>query len=164
MTRTRTIEWNDPQLLAEGLAKRAGLEFLRAMVSGELPQPPIAATLGFSLVFAEEGVVRFRGEPAEYQYNPMSTVHGGWSSTLLDSAMGSAVMSVLDATEMYTTADLTVHLIRPIFANSGPVIAEGRIVHRGRTVATAEGRLLAENGKLLAHASTTCIIFARKRP
>lgn len=164
VTRTRTIEWQDPQLHVEGVAKRTGLEFLHAILAGEIPPAPIGAALGFTLHSAEHGVVCFRGEPAEYQYNPMATVHGGWSSTLLDSAMGSAVMSVLDATEAYTTADLTVHLVRPIFAKTGPVIAEGRIIHRGKRLATADGRLTDQHGKLLAHATTTCVIFERTRP
>lgn len=113
-------------------------------------------------MFAEEGVVRFAGTPDESSYNPMGTVHGGYAATLLDSAMGSAVMSLLDRTEAYTTADLTVHLVRPIFAKTGLVTAEGRIVHRGRRVATAEGKLTDASGKLLAHGSTTCLIFARE--
>src|SRR5438445_5707603 len=89
--RSRTIEWQDPMRTAAASAGRSGLAFLRAILDGSVPPPPIGAALGFSLIHAEAGVVRFRGEPAEYQYNPLGGVHGGWSCTLLDSAMGSAV-------------------------------------------------------------------------
>lgn len=159
--RTRTIHWKDPMLTAGAIGDKTGLAFLQAILRGEIPQPPMAATLGFELSHVEEGVVRFRGVPAEYHYNPMGTVHGGLACTLLDSAMGSAVMSLLDPTEAYTTADLTVHLTRAISAKTGPITAEGKIVHRGRKVATAEGRLTDEQGRLLAHASTTCLILPR---
>src|SRR5207248_1538126 len=106
--RSRTIEWQDPMRTAAAAAGRSGLEFLRAILDGTVPPPPIGAALGFSLVHAETGVVRFAGQPAEYQYNPLGGVHGGWSCTLLDSAMGSAVMSALGATEAYTTTQLSI--------------------------------------------------------
>jgi uncharacterized protein (TIGR00369 family) len=113
-----------------------------------VPQPPICAALGFALFAAEEGVARFRGQPAEYQYNPTGQVHGGWASTLLDSAMGSAVMT-------------TVYLTRAIDATTGPVVAEGRVIHRGGRVVTAEGRLTDERSRLLAHATTSCLLLPR---
>lgn len=159
--RTRTIEWQDPQRTAAAAHGRSGLDFLRAIIDGSVPPPPIAATLGFDLVHAEEGVVRFRGEPAEYQYNPMAGVHGGWSCTLLDSAMGSAVMSALTAEEAYTTTQLSVYLVRPILADTGPLVAEGKLVHRGGRVATAEGRLVDDKGKLYAHGTTSCLLMPR---
>lgn len=160
-SRSRLVEWQDPMLTAGAAQGRTGLALLQAIASGGVPQPPISASLGFKLVFAEEGLARFQGEPAEYLYNPMAAVHGGWACTLLDSAMGSAVMTILDETMAYTTSDLSIHLVRAITMRTGPVIAEGRLVHRGRRVSTAEGRLTDANGKLLAHGTTTCVIFPR---
>src|SRR5512132_2955345 len=102
---TRTIEWQDSALIVAGAVGKRGIELLRAIASGALPPAPIQATLGFTLTDVEEGVVRFRGEPAAHLHNPMGTVHGGWAATLLDSAMGSAVMSLLDEQTGYTTLD-----------------------------------------------------------
>lgn len=160
--RTRTIAWNDPLITVSAGMHASGLDYLRAIASGRVPQPPISATLGFELVEADEGLARFRGVPAEYHYNPMGTVHGGFACTLLDSAMSSAVMTVLDADTMYTTAQLAVHLTRPITEATGPVIAEGKLVNRGARIATAEGRLCDLNGKLLAHGTTTCLLMPRR--
>src|SRR5262245_59679591 len=162
--RTRTIEWQDPMRTAGAAAGRTGLEFLKAIAAGEVPPPPIGHALGFALVSAEEGVARFRGQPAEYQYNPMGAVHGGWAATLLDSAMGSAVMTPLDADTGYTTTQLTIYLTRAIEAGTGPVTAEGRATHRGGRLATAEGRLTDERGRLLAHGTTSCLILPRPGP
>jgi uncharacterized protein (TIGR00369 family) len=143
---------------------RTGLAFLQAIIAGTLPPAPISATLGFELAEASEGVARFRGVPAANQYNPMGAVHGGWACTLLDSAMGCAVMTTLDAETGYTTAQINVHLTRAITKDTGPVIAEGKLVARGSRVATAEGTLRDARGVLLAHATTTCVILPRKLP
>jgi uncharacterized protein (TIGR00369 family) len=161
MKRTRTIEWPDPQLIKAGAPGRSGLEFLRAICDGSLPQAPISATLGFTLITAEEGLARFRGEPDEYLYNPMGGVHGGWACTLLDSAMGSAVMSTVDRETGYTTTQLSIYLTGAIDAQTGPVTAEGRVVHRGGRLVTAEGRLTNERGRLLAHGTTSCLLLPR---
>src|SRR5262245_22033969 len=107
--RTRTVEWTNPLEIAAAAAGRSGLEFLRAICDGVVAQPPISPSLGFRIVAAEEGVARFRGEPAEYQYNPMGGVHGGWACTLLDSAMGSAVMTTVDRDTAYTTTQLSIY-------------------------------------------------------
>jgi uncharacterized protein (TIGR00369 family) len=160
-TRTRTIEWQDPALCVQGLAGRTGLEFLRSIVAGEVPQPPITHTLGFALTAADEGSARFEGEAAEFQYNPIGVVHGGVACTMLDSALGCAVMSVLDAQTAYTTVQIAVHMTRPITEATGRLIAKANVVHRGSRMATAEGRLLDASGKLLAHATTTCMVFPR---
>ncbi len=162
MARERQFSWADPQTLLRGADGKTGLAFLTAILRGELPAAPMGVTLGFKLVHAEEGLVRFEGWPDEYQYNPMGSVHGGWSATLLDSAMGSAVMSTLDAQSAYTTMDFTVHLVRGLSRDTGPVTAEGRVVHRGTRAATAEGRLTDASGKLYAHATTTCLVMPRK--
>jgi uncharacterized protein (TIGR00369 family) len=161
MSRTRTIEWHDPQATAGALAGRSGLAFLRAMIAGEIPPPPMALTLGFRLDAVDEGFARFVGTPDEYHYNPMGSVHGGWYATLLDSALGCAVMTTCDEHQAYTTAQLAVNLTRAITRDTGPVAAEARIVHRGGRLATAEGRLTDGKGTLLAHATTTCLILPR---
>jgi uncharacterized protein (TIGR00369 family) len=144
------------------MTKRTGLELLRAIADGTLPQAPISATLNFRIVAADEGFARFRGEPGPHLYNPMGTVHGGWACTLLDSALGSAVMSTLDAETGYTTTQLSIYLTGSIDAQTGPVVAEGRIVQRGKRVATAEARLTDERGRLLAHGTTSCLLIERR--
>jgi uncharacterized protein (TIGR00369 family) len=159
--RARTVTWQDPLSTARGASGRTGIAFLRAILDGAIPPAPIQATLGFDLIAAEEGVARFRLLPGEHLYNPMNGVHGGVACTLLDSAMGSAVMTTLDEKTGYTTADLTVHLTRAISAKTGPIVAEGRVVHRGSRVATAEGRLTDGEGRLLAHGTTTCLLIDR---
>ena len=140
---------------------RTGLELLRAICDGTIAQPPIGATLGFRIVSADEGVARFTGNPAESQYNPMGQVHGGWACTLLDSAMGSAVMSTCDRETGYTTTQLGIYLTGAIDASTGPVTVEGRVVHRGRRIVTAEGKLSDARGRLLAHGSTSCLLLPR---
>jgi uncharacterized protein (TIGR00369 family) len=144
------------------MTKRTGLELLRAIADGTLPQAPISATVNFRIVAADEGFARFRGEPGPHLYNPMGTVHGGWACTLLDSALGSAVMSTLDADTGYTTTQLSIYLTGSIDAQTGPVTAEGRIVQCGKRVATAEARLTDERGRLLAHGTTSCLLIERR--
>jgi uncharacterized protein (TIGR00369 family) len=139
-----------------------GIEFLRAILDGSKAPAPIQATLGFDLIVVEEGLARFRLEPGQRHENPMQGVHGGVACTLLDSAMGSAVMTTLDAKTGYTTVDLVVHLTRPIHARTGPIVAEGRVVHRGGRIATAEGRLTDREGRLLAHATATCLLLEQR--
>src|SRR5947208_2606283 len=139
MSRERQFQWADPQTLLRGIEGKTGIAFLTAIIKGELPPAPICVALGFKLVHAEEGLAKFEGWPDEYHYNPMASVHGGWTATLLDSAMGSAVMSTLDASSAYTTMDFTVHLVRGLSKETGPVTAEGRVLHRGARAATAEG-------------------------
>ncbi|GAB0101307.1 PaaI family thioesterase [Nocardia sp. JMUB6875] len=137
-----------------------GLDFLRAIIDGRRPQPPISATLGFELVGAEPGLAIFEGETGEHLYNPMGSVHGGYLATLLDSALGSAVCTLLPGGSGYTTAQLNVNLVRPAFAHTGKLRATGRTIHVGRTIATAEAQLIGvADGKLYAHATTTCAIF-----
>jgi uncharacterized protein (TIGR00369 family) len=150
-----------------------GLEFLRAIASGELPGAPIADLLRFAPVEAEEGRVVFAAVP-EQQHSgglrppttasrptPQSLVHGGLAATLLDSAMGCAVHSTLPAGVGYTTLELKVNFVRAITSETGRILCEGTVVHRGGRVATAEGRVFAEaDGALLAHGTTTCLIFS----
>jgi uncharacterized protein (TIGR00369 family) len=136
-----------------------GLSFLKAIIAGTIPQPPITETLGFRLVDAENGRAVFEGEPQHRHANPMGTTHAGFAATLLDSAMACTVHSTLAKGESYTTLELKVNLVRALTAEVGAVRAEGRLVHRGRSVATADAELRDGAGKLYAHATTTCMIF-----
>jgi len=129
------------------------------MIAGELPAPPISQTLDFILVEAEHGRVVFQGRPGFAQYNPMGIVHGGWFATLLDSALGCAVASILPAGKGYTTAELKVNYVRAVTDRVGLVRAIGSVIHLGGRMATADGRLVGPDGRLYAHASTTCFIF-----
>ena len=160
MTRTRTITWDDPATGQELGAGMSGLEYLRAIADGRLSGAPIAATMGMVAVEFNEGLAVFTAEPAEYHYNPIGVVHGGLAATLLDSAMSCAVHTTLLPGERYTTLELKVNFVRAITVATGTVRAEGRLIHRGGRVATAEGRLVAEgDGKLLAHGVTTCLLL-----
>ncbi|MES1156027.1 MAG: PaaI family thioesterase [Pseudorhodoplanes sp.] len=146
----------------ETLLAYDGLTFLRLLIDGKLPPPPIMQTLDFRLVAADQGRVRFEAEPQFKHYNPIGVVHGGFAMTMLDSALGCAVHSTLEKGEAYTTLEFKINLVRPLTKNTGNVVAEGRIVHRGRTVATSEGEIKDEAGKLYAHATTTCMVFPAK--
>jgi uncharacterized protein (TIGR00369 family) len=158
--RTRTFSWSDPLATAGGVRDLPGLEAIRMIAAGELPPPPIADMLGMTITLVEPGHVIFALEPAEWMYNPIGSVHGGIAATILDSALGCAVHTTLDAGVAYTTSDLQVRYVRAIGADTGRVLADASVVHSGRRLATAEGRLYAESsGKLLAHASTSCIIL-----
>lgn len=147
---------------AETLLQHDGLSFLRGLIDGAFPAPPITETLGFALTEAEQGRVVFSGTPQMRHYNPIGTVHGGFAMTLLDSALACAVHSTLAKGETYTTLEIKVNLVRPLTKDTGLVRAEGRIVHRGRTLGTSEGDIKDANGKLYAHAATTCMIFPAK--
>jgi uncharacterized protein (TIGR00369 family) len=144
------------------LASHDGLTLLKGMIAGEFPQPPISETLGFRLVEAEPTRVVFEGTPELRHYNPIGVVHGGFAATLLDSALACAVLSTILKGETSTTLELKLNLVRPITKDTGPVRAEGRLIHRGRSVATSEGDLKDASGKLYAHATTTCMIIPVK--
>jgi uncharacterized protein (TIGR00369 family) len=137
-----------------------GLEYVRAIFEGKLPLPPMAALIGFTGAEADDGRAVFTSEPGEYLYNPIGVVHGGFAMTLLDSAMGCAVQTTLARGERYTSLETKVNFVRPITAQTGRVRCEGTVLHRGRQVATAEGRLTEESsGRLLAHGTTTCLMM-----
>jgi uncharacterized protein (TIGR00369 family) len=139
----------------------SGVEIMKRVQSGEIPAPPIANTLDFTLATVERGLAAFEAEPAEWMYNPLGTVHGGWIATLLDSALGCAVHSALPPSSTYTTATLEVKFIRAVTANTGRVRAEAKVVHVGGKLATAEARLFTvDGGKLLATATTTCAVLS----
>jgi len=141
------------------VAGLSGQQVFDAMLDGRLPTAPIARTLGFMLMHVEPGYVVFQGKPAFEYYNPLGGVHGGWFATLLDSCVGCAVHSQLPAGKGYTTLELKMNIVRGLTDKVPLVRAEGRIVHAGNQVATAEGRLIGPDGKLYAHASTTCLVF-----
>ncbi len=157
--RTRTFSWEDPHPTAEAGRGLSGLEYLRKIVAGEIPPPPMAALMNFQISELDEGRAVFTVEPAEYHYNPNGVVHGGLAATLLDSAMGCAVHSMLPAGVGYTTLEIKVNYLRPMTRATGRVNAEARTLHVGRSTAMAEARLTDADGKLYAHATTTCIIF-----
>jgi uncharacterized protein (TIGR00369 family) len=158
LERSLNVSWEDPRALGEQARAMAGLAFLEAIRDGELPPAPIQRLLGFTLTEVDHGRVVFAAEPGEQHYNPIGVVHGGFAATLLDSAMGAAVHSTLPSGQGYTTLETKFNLVRPITAGSGPIAAEGSVVHRGRQVATAEAQLRDGAGKLLAHGTSTCLI------
>jgi uncharacterized protein (TIGR00369 family) len=136
-----------------------GLDILRAMMSGEAPMPPINKTLDFILAEVDPGRVQFQGKPQFEHYNPLGSIHGGWIATLLDSAMACAVHSLLPAGKTYTTLELKVNYVRALTHKVPLVRAIGEIIHSGRSVGTAQGRLVGPDGTLYAHATTTCIVL-----
>lgn len=142
------------------IAQRSGLELIQAMMRGEVQSPSMGATLNFALIEAEPGRAVFQGMPADGHLNPMGTVHGGWYASMLDSAVGCAVHTLLPVGRGYTTAELSVNLVRAIPRDKVQrVRAEGKALHCGRQLATAEGRLYGPDGTLYAHATTTCLVF-----
>lgn len=164
LDRTHVISWEDPRPALQKSRTLSGLAYLKAMQSGELPPPPIAVLLGMWLSEVSEGRVVFAVDPAEYHYNPLGTVHGGILASLLDSALGCTVQSLLPAGSTFTTLELKVNYLRPMSTETGTVYAEGKIIHLGKRVATAEGRVTDAGGKLYAHATTTCIILHPSAP
>jgi uncharacterized protein (TIGR00369 family) len=158
--RTRTFDWEDPAATAASGLQLAGIEYLSAIADGRIAAPPIARLLDFTIAEVEPGRAIFAMEPAEWMYNPIGSVHGGVAATLLDSCMGCAIHSTLEAGVGYATTDLQVRYIRSMSVGTGRVLAEGRVIHAGRRTATAEGRLFAESDEtLLAHATTGCAIL-----
>lgn len=138
----------------------SGLEFLRAWIDGSLPSPPISHAFDFDAVAVDKGRVVFAGTPDARFYNPIGTVHGGWAATLLDSCMACAVHSTLEAGQGYTTLEIKINYVRAMTDRTGRVEAEGKVVHAGRQVATAEGWLRDAQGRIVAHGSTTCMVFS----
>ncbi len=157
--RTRTFTWKDPKQSAGLVLTMPGLEFLRRIRDGEIPNPPIADALDYWLTVVEPGFVVFEIEPKEFHYNPIGTVHGGVALTLMDSAMSCAVQTMLPAGTGYTTLEVKLNFVRGVTAKTGRMRAEGKIVHSGARTAIAEGRFVDQDGKLYAHATTTCFIL-----
>ena len=144
---------------AEQRKQMTGLEFVQGLAGGTLPLNTIARTLSYDIAEAESGRVVVTAEPSEDLLNPAGTVHGGFSATLLDSCMGLALQTTLEKGLAQTTLEFKISLVRPITPQTGPIRAEGVVLQRGRRVGTAEGRITDGNGKLLAHGTTTCLVF-----
>ncbi len=159
MGRVRTYEWDDPSITAAAVGTASGLEFLRSVQDRRLPAAPISATLDFTLDEVDEGRVVFSMTPGEEHYNPIGSVHGGVYATLLDSAAGCAVQSTLPPGMGYTSLDLSVKFLKRITAETGRIRAIGTIISRGRQTALAQAQLLDEGDRLLAHATSSCMIF-----
>ena len=143
----------------EQVAHLTGLQMLEAALAGELPGAPIFETLDLLLVEVEKGRAVVQGRPLGRHYNPMGGVHGGWFATLLDSALGCAVHSTLAVGRGYTTAELKLNIVRPLTDKIARVRAEGKVIHLGSRMATAEARMTGPDSKLYAHATTTCFLF-----
>jgi uncharacterized protein (TIGR00369 family) len=162
--RTRTVTWEDPMITARAAMTMSGMDLMEALRRGELPPPPVAVLLDMYPVEIAEGRAVFEMNPAEYQFNPIGSVHGGILSTLLDSALGCAVHTALGAGTGYTTLELKVNFLRRVGTETGRIRAEGTVIHLGRTIATAEARITDMAGALIAHATTTCLIMRPEVP
>jgi len=141
------------------MASMPGIDFVRTIFAGKLPTPPIMQTVEPFDFTAEPGIITFQSTPGFRHYNPIGSVHGSYAAALLDSAMGLAVHSMLPAGTGYTTLEFKISFIRGMTKDTGPVRSEGRTLSVGRRAATAEGRITDSKGRLLAHATTTCLVF-----
>ena len=159
MGRTRTYQWEDPAILAEAAGRLAGIDFLRELHAGQLPGPPVSYTVDFTLDEVEPGRAVFSLTPGEEHYNPIGSVHGGIFATLLDSAAGCAVQSTLPQGMAYTSLDLTVKFLRRITVDTGTVRAVGTVISSSRQTALAQAQLVDATDRLLAHATSTCMLF-----
>jgi len=157
--RERVHTWSDPLATAAAAVGVDGITFLRKLADGDLPAPPIGSTLGMELDSVEEGRVVFALTPAEFHFNPIGSVHGGVYATLLDSAAGCAVHSLLPAGARYTSLDLTVKFLRPLDTSTGRVTCTGTVIHMGGRTALAEARIVDGAGRLCAYASSSCLII-----
>jgi uncharacterized protein (TIGR00369 family) len=153
------MSWQDPMITAQAMATMSGIDFLRAIKDGKIPAAPVLSLIGFRLVEVDVGRVVFEFDPAEYQYNPAGTVHGGVACAVLDSAAACAVHSTLPAGMALTTLEVKINYVRPIKSETGPMRCEGTLIHKGSRTAVAEARMLDANGLLYAYAVSTCLIF-----
>ncbi len=145
------------------IAGMTGKQILQAIIDGELPQPPIAQTMSFWLTEVGEGFAAFEGEPGAHLLNPMGGVHGGWALTLIDSAVGCAGQTLLPAGTGYATVETKANFSRPITKDTGRVRTESRVVSQGRQVISGEARVLSRDGKVLAHGTSTLLVFGNGR-
>lgn len=157
--RHRLVTWHDPADLRRRARGLTGLDVLHRLASGQLPPPPVAELVGFRPTFVSPGLVVFAYEPREEHYNPLGTVHGGVHSTLLDTACGCSVHTTLGVGEGYTSLDLTVKFLRPATVDSARLRAVGSVIQRGRRTALAEAKLYDAADRLVAYASSSCLIF-----
>jgi uncharacterized protein (TIGR00369 family) len=159
MDRTRSYDWQEPMIGAASVRTMSGIDFLRAIVSGDIPTPPMGMTLDFKLIEVEPGRAVFGCQPAEFHYNPIGVVHGGLAATLCDSALACAIQTLLPLGTAYATVELHINLVRPITRDTGYLRAEANAIHVGRQMGTSEVRLVDSEGKLYAHGTTTCLIY-----
>jgi uncharacterized protein (TIGR00369 family) len=157
--RSRTVRWWDPAIGARAMAGMAGRDYLQAMADGRLPPPPVSDLLGVQLTAIGDGSVEFRCRPDESAYNPIGLVHGGLVCTLLDSVAGCAVHTTLPAGVGYTSLEIKVSYLRPVRLGDGELTATGRVTKPGRRAAFADGEVRDERGRLIATASSTCLVF-----
>ena len=157
--RSLQVTWDDPKAAFAAGVKLSGIDYMHELIAGRIAPPPIMKLLGYTLAKVDEGLAVFECEPGEQHYNPIGVVHGGIAFTMLDSAMGCCVQTMLPAGKGYTTLEIKANLVRAVTLQTGPIRATGKIVHLGRQTATAEARLEDSQGKLLAHGTTTCIIL-----
>ena len=143
----------------EVVGKEGGLSVMQGILDGRLPGAAMGKTLNFWLTRVEEGLIVFTGVPTVEHLNPLGTIHGGWAATIMDSSLACAVMTTIEPGEGYTTVEFKLNLTRPVLPDMGELVCEGRVVHRGRTLATSEAYLRDSSGKLLAHGTETCAIF-----
>jgi len=158
MPRTRTVTWIDPGPALAAMRSMSGIDYLKLVVAGKMPSAPIGSLMNIRLVEVDRGRAVFEGVIEEYHYNPLGIVHGGVAATILDSAMGCAVSSMLEAGDRYTTIEIKVNYMKPMTLETGRVGGLGTLVHIGRTTALAEGRLVGADGTLYAHATSTLLI------
>jgi uncharacterized protein (TIGR00369 family) len=156
--RTRTVSWEDPEEAGKKIFGMPGLEAVQAMFRGEVPIPPMGELLGFESVEAEEGRAVLAVEPAEFHSNTAGITHGGLAAALIDAAITTAVLTTLPGETVHRTIDLAIHFIQPLHIGRGKYFAEGTVIHRGRTAATATGVITDADGKLCVHATGTCLI------
>lgn len=157
--RTRRFQWPDPAQFAGPIRKLSGFEFMRGFITGDLPTPPFMELLELRITSVERGAVAFEFEPKEFMYSPLGNVHGGIVTVLLDSAMGCSFHTTLSAGVGYTTLELKVNFLRSVTAGVGPLRAEGKVIHGGSRIGTAEARLADTAGRLYAHASSTLMVL-----
>ncbi|WP_026818368.1 PaaI family thioesterase [Arthrobacter castelli] len=157
--RSRTLRYHSPEMDTAKLFERSGLEQLRALAEGLVPPPPMSSHIGLEIVSVSDGEVMMTAEPDESHYNPIGSVHGGFFATILDSACGCAVHSTLPAGVGYTSLEIKVSFLRPITADSGTVTARGWVTRRGRNAAFADAEVRDAGGRVLATASSSCLII-----
>jgi uncharacterized protein (TIGR00369 family) len=162
--RERTFTWDDPVAIAQAGTGMSGAEFLAAIAEGTIPSPPLMRALDFDGVSFGEGRAVFKLTPREFHYNPIGTVHGGVFATMLDSACGCAVHTMLPAGVFYTSLDLSVKFLRPVTVGTGPITAEGSVVHLGRRTALAEARITDAAGKVYVTATSSCLLLRPEAP
>ena len=159
MEQTRTYSWTDPREQDAAARGMAGIEFLHRLRAGDLGRTPMMATLGFELIAVDDGHVEFECLAGDHMYNPIGVVAGGVAATLLDAAAGCAVHTTLPTGTGYTTVDLSVHYLRPITTDLGPIRAIGTVLNRGRRMALGRAEVRDGANRLLAHATSSCMLF-----